>query len=158
NIMLLPNGQVKIMDFGIARMVDAVSSRRTRRGDLLGTTLYMAPEQFRGADADVLSDVFAYGVIYYELLSGVHPFEAADVSAVIYRIMSVEPLALREVAPECPEALEVLVHRALARDRARRYSELDDACLDADPIMGELRREEATRLVSLVPELVSSGD
>ena len=158
NIMLLPNGQVKIMDFGIARMVDAASSRRTRGGDLLGTTLYMAPELFRGADADALSDVFAYGVIYYELLSGVHPFEAADVSAVIYRIMSVDPLGLREVAPECPEALQVLVHRALAKDRARRYSELDDACLDADPIMGDLRRDEASRMVSRVPALVSSGD
>jgi serine/threonine protein kinase len=158
NLMLLPGGLVKIMDFGIARLVDAVSSRRTRGGDLIGTTLYMAPEQFRGADADIQSDVFAYGVIYYELLSGVHPFQAADVSAIIYRIMSVDPLALREVAPECPKALEVLVHRALAKDRARRYTDLDDAFLDADPIMQSLRRDEAARLLSQVAALVTEGD
>ena len=158
NLMLLPGGLVKIMDFGIARLVDAVSSRRTRGGDLIGTTLYMAPEQFRGSDADIQSDVFAYGVIYYELLSGVHPFQAADVSAIIYRIMSVDPLALREVAPECPEALEVLVHKALAKDRAHRYIGLDDAFLDADPIMSGLRRDEAVRLLSQVSTLVTSGD
>jgi eukaryotic-like serine/threonine-protein kinase len=158
NIMLLPSGLVKIMDFGIARLVDGVTSRRTRSGDLIGTTLYMSPDQFRGGEADIQSDVFAYGVIYYELLSGVHPFQAAEVSAVIYRIMSVDPLPLREVAPECPAALETLVHRAFAKDRARRYTSLDDALFDAEPIILGLRREEASSLMKQVTVMVADGD
>jgi eukaryotic-like serine/threonine-protein kinase len=158
NIMLLPSGLIKIMDFGIARLVDGATSRRTSNGDLIGTTLYMSPEQFRGSDADIQSDIFAYGVIYYELLSGVHPFQAAEVSAIIYRIMSVDPLPLREVAPECPEALEVLVHRALAKDRTRRYPGLDDALLDAEPIILELRRDEASSLMKQVATMVADGD
>ena len=159
NIMLLPSGLIKIMDFGIARLMGVDSSRFTRKsGDLIGTPLYMSPEQFHGGDADIQSDVFAYGVIYYELLSGVHPFQAADVSAIIYRIMSVDPLPLGEVAPECPSALEALVQRALAKDRRQRYNSLDDAIFDAEPIMLELRREEAASLMKEVAAMVADGD
>ncbi len=158
NIMLLPSGLVKVMDFGIARLVAMGNSRRTRGGDLLGTTSYMSPEQFRGADADVQTDVFAYGVIFYQLLSGVHPFNANDVSATIYRIMSIDPLPLREVAPDTPEALETLVSRTLAKDRTRRYSTLEDVIFDAEPILLDLRRDQAAQLMTEVSGLMVNGD
>jgi serine/threonine-protein kinase len=159
NIMLLPGGLVKIMDFGIARLVGADSSGLTRRnGDLIGTPLYMSPEQFHGGVADIQSDIFAFGVIYYELLSGVHPFQAADLSAVIYRIMSVDPLPLAEVATEFPPALGTLVHRAMAKDRTQRYTTLDDAVFDAEPIMLDLRREEAESLMKEVTAMVQDGE
>ena len=158
NIMLLPNGVVKIMDFGIARLANMGSQRRTRSGDLIGTTSYMAPEQFRGADADARTDVFAYGVIYYEVLSGVHPFYANDVSATIFRIMSLDPLPLREVFPDCPPGLESLVHRAMAKDAARRYSSLDDILIDAEPIMLDLRRDQATQLMVDIKALIAQGN
>ncbi len=157
NIMLLPNGTVKIMDFGIARLVNGQSTR-TRSGDLIGTTSYMAPEQFRGAEADVRSDIFAYGVICYELLSGVHPFQANAVSAIIYRIMSVEAQPLREIFPECPEPLDHLIHRALAKDRDRRYASLDDVLIDAEPIVLDLRREQAVRLMLEVHTLIDQKE
>ncbi len=157
NIMLLPTGVVKIMDFGIARLVSGGTARKTRRGELIGTTIYMSPEQFRSADADVQTDIFAFGCLFYELLSGVHPFNAPDLSAVIGRIMHVEPLPIHEVSSGCPAALEALVHRAIAKDRARRYSSLDDILLDAEPVMLELRRDEAARLMESIPDLISEG-
>lgn len=158
NIMLLPNGTVKIMDFGIARLVDMGPSRRTRSGDLIGTTSYMSPEQFRGADADARSDIFALGLICYELLTGVHPFQAGDVSAVIYRIMSVEPMPMRDIFPDCPEPLDSLVQRALAKDCERRYSSLDDLLIDAEPILLDLRREQANQYMVDVKELITQRE
>jgi serine/threonine-protein kinase len=157
NIMLLPTGVVKIMDFGIARLVSGGTARKTRRGELIGTTIYMSPEQFRSADADVQTDIFAFGCLFYELLSGVHPFNAPDLSAVIGRIMHVEPHPIHEVASGCPAALEALVHRAIAKDRARRYASLDDILLDAEPVMLELRHDEAARLMESISDLIAEG-
>ena len=86
NIMVLPNGTVKVMDFGIARVMNKDGTRRTRQGDVAGTILYMAPEQFDGRDADKRTDIFAYADVYYELLTGEHPFFGKDFAAVMYRI------------------------------------------------------------------------
>ena len=158
NIMLLPSGLVKVMDFGIARLLDGVDSRQTRDGDLLGTTSYMSPEQFRGDKADAQTDVFAYGVIFYQLISGVHPFNAKDVRAAIYQIMFVDPLPLCEVAPDTPKPLELLVSRTLAKDRSGRYTTLEDVILDAEPILLDLKREQAARLMVEVAELMAQGD
>ena len=79
NIRVLPDGNVKVMDFGIARLVESDADRRTRAGFLIGTLRYMAPEQFLEAqDADFQTDIFAYGETSYELLSGEHPFKSPD--------------------------------------------------------------------------------
>src|ERR1051325_11195026 len=79
NIMLLPDGTVKIMDFGIARVTTKDGTRRTQQGFLIGTISYMAPEQFtRGADPDALADIFAFGDVCYELFAGSHPFPGVD--------------------------------------------------------------------------------
>ena len=118
NIRLLPDGTVKIMDFGVARMSrDRNETRVTQQGDLVGTILYMSPEQFSGTGADALSDVFAYGVTYYELLTGSHPFKSTDPARVMFKITMEDPEPLRLLAPECPEGLEQVVNRALQKDR-----------------------------------------
>jgi serine/threonine-protein kinase len=91
NIMLLPGGAAKLMDFGIARVMGRDSTRQTREGFLLGTMLYMSPEQFRGVDADRLTDMFGYGVTYYEFLAGVHPFQSADAAGLLYNITTCTP-------------------------------------------------------------------
>src|SRR5438270_245597 len=77
NIMLLRDGVVKIMDFGIALLTQATAARITPKGSLIGTFPYMSPEQFYGTPSDVLTDIFAYGVTCYKLLTGTHPFQAA---------------------------------------------------------------------------------
>ena len=104
NIFILPSGQVKVMDFGIARAARAAETRLTRSGDIIGTVLYMSPEQFRGQDADALTDIFAYGVTFYEFLSGVHPFAASDVASMVHNVTALEP------APPSRRCLAALLH------------------------------------------------
>ncbi len=157
NIMVLPDGTVKIMDFGIARVTNRNSTRRTQKGFLLGTISYMAPEQFKlGLDADQLVDIFAYGDVFYELLAGVHPFHADDPGAVMYRITAMDPRPMREMVPGCPESLSFIIHQLLAKDRELRYHSLRDTLLDLEPILFELRQEEAARILEDVQELIKA--
>src|ERR1039457_838240 len=86
NIMLLADGSVKILDFGIARMANPDLTRQTSTGMMVGTPQYMAPEQFAGEDATALSDIFAYGVVCYELISGEQPFRGPHVAAVAHLV------------------------------------------------------------------------
>ncbi|MCC6362827.1 MAG: protein kinase [Bryobacterales bacterium] len=157
NIMVLPTGSVKIMDFGIALVTHAAGTRLTRTGMLPGTLRYMAPEQFRGATNDPLSDIFAYAITYYELLTGQHPFNAATQPAVMYRIMSVDPEPLRTLCPECPEALEQALMRGLQKEREMRYPSLDDMQLDIRPLMLELQQREARNLLAEAKKLADTG-
>jgi len=156
NIMLLPNGTVKIMDFGIARVTAQDTTRRTRKGDLLGTILYMSPEQFRGHDADELTDIFAYGIVYYELLTGGHPFPGKDAGSVMYAITNSDPEPLTTVIPDFPEALEAVVLKAMARDREFRYQNLEDLLFDTAPILLDLRQAEASRIATELESLVNT--
>src|SRR5215471_10871904 len=150
NIRLLPDGRVKIMDFGIARL--------TRQGHLLGTLLYMAPEQLMGSESDALSDIFAYGVTFYELLTGRHPFQADDPRSVFYKITSEDPDLIHHLAPNCPETLDHVIRRALHKDRELRYQTLRDLRVDIEPVLTALRKERAAALVSNAEGLVSGRD
>src|SRR5215467_6401605 len=159
NIRLLPDGTVKIMDFGIARLVagGAGGARITRQGHVIGTLLYMAPEQVRGGEVDFLSDIFAYGITYYELLAGIHPFQGTDPRTVFYRITSEDPEPIRNLVPECPEALEAILNRILHKERDLRYQSLREVQLDTEPILIDLRQEEALQLLSEATRLYSGG-
>jgi serine/threonine-protein kinase len=157
NIMLLPNGDAKIMDFGIARMLDKDGARRTRKGDMVGTLLYMSPEQFQGFDADEITDIFAYGIVYYELLAGVHPFTARDAGIVMFRITTVDPPPLRDAVPDCPDSLDQAVRRTLAKHRDMRTRSFEEVVLDFTPILHELKCQRAAELMGGVQELVDGG-
>ena len=148
NVMVLPDGSVKIMDFGIALVTQATESRLTPRGAMIGTFRYMAPEQFRSAQTDARSDIFAYGLIFYELLSGVHPFHAADAGALMFNILSIEPVPIGELVPDCPKELQAVIARLLSKDPEARYQNLDDVLFDIEPALGELRRKRAQELLS----------
>ena len=149
NIMLLPGGEIKIMDFGIARVTSHASARHTQKGDLLGTMRYLSPERFTGADADALSDIFAYGVVYYELVSGIHPFDAKDIGTVMFRITSVDPVSLMKLTPDCVEGLDLLIQRALAKEREVRYQSLQDVLFDSAPILADLRHQRAATILEV---------
>jgi serine/threonine-protein kinase len=157
NIMILANGSVKIMDFGIARVLGEDVTRQTMTGYVLGTPAYMCPEQIEGGEVDWLADIWAYGVIYYELLSGRHPFKAGDHHATMFRIVNTDPPPLRSVAPDCPEALAAIVHHALAKDRSARYQSMEDILLDTGPILAELERERAASLLIEGNSLFAAG-
>jgi serine/threonine-protein kinase len=162
NVMLLADGTVKIMDFGIARLINPDATRRTREGEMPGSLAYMAPEQFQGKDADTLSDIFAYGLIYYELVCGTHPFRDrdghSDIGVVIFRITAMDPAPLRQQEPLCPEVLESVINRAIAKDPQDRYQSMEDVLLDTAPILSELQRQHASAMMAEVRALVSAGD
>jgi serine/threonine-protein kinase len=135
NIFLLGTGQVKILDFGIARLA---SSELTRTGMLMGTPSYMSPEQARGQRSDARSDIFSLGVVFYEFLSGQKPFPGDDYFEILEKLRSLEPRSLRELAPTLPPALVGAVHRMLAKDPEARYQSLEalraDLALLPDPL------------------------
>jgi serine/threonine-protein kinase len=147
NIMVLTDGTVKIMDFGIARATSKDAARLTETGFLVGTLRYMAPEQFENSDAGVLGDIFACGVVYYEFLTGKHPFEAPDAASLMFKITRADPPPVRQSVPDCPDALERIIGRALAKDRSLRYQSMEELQFDAEPLAVGLRRKRAEELL-----------
>jgi tRNA A-37 threonylcarbamoyl transferase component Bud32/dienelactone hydrolase len=119
NIFITTDGAAKILDFGIARLVD--ETRITREGTTLGTLGYMAPEQARAEAADQRADVWAVGVILYEMLAGRVAFPGDRGGVVIEAILTREPAPLETVRPDAPAAVVEVVRRALRKDREERF-------------------------------------
>ncbi len=143
NIMVLTDGKVKIMDFGIARVQRDGGTRVTKYGLMIGTVSYMAPEQLTGSEADALCDIWAYGVIYYELLTGHHPFQAEGLGPIMYKVTSTTPPPASSLCPECPMALDRMIGRLLSKDRDHRYQSFEDIQFDSAPVLRELRSQQA---------------
>ncbi len=120
NLMRLPNGTVKVMDFGIARLLG--SSRLTQTQHTIGTAAYMAPEQIRAEDVDARADVYALGVLLYELLTGRVPFQSESFFEVMQAHVLQAPPPPRQFASALPEALEAVILRALAKNPDDRFS------------------------------------
>jgi serine/threonine protein kinase len=119
NVMLLPDGTVKILDFGVAKVRDL---ELTRSGGRLGTVSYMAPEQVRGETVDARADLWALGVVLYEMLTGRRPFLGEHETAIAHAIVNAEPDPPSALRPELPPAVEELVLTALRRDPASRHA------------------------------------
>jgi serine/threonine-protein kinase len=128
NIMVLPGGAAKIMDFGIARI--RTSDVKTQTGLRLGSPRYMAPEQLLGQGVDRRADLFALGVVLYEMLAGVAPFGGDDVQEVMFRVASFDPPAPSRVNPAVPTVLDLVVARAIAKDPAQRYQDAQELAND----------------------------
>ncbi len=122
NILVGP-GVTKVTDFGTARILDA---SHTQTGTMLGTPAYMSPEMVRGLAADPRSDLFSLGVVLYETLTGVNPFNAADLAAVLYRIVNIDAPSVRHHKAELPLALDRVLRRALAKEPEARYATATD--------------------------------
>lgn len=123
NVMLTPDGRVKVMDFGIARAVQSAESALTGTGTVLGSAPYMAPEQATGGEVDGRTDLYAVGVMLYQLLSGRLPFEDDSVPTLLFKHVYAEPPALAEAGVHVPPAVQELVTRALAKTPGERYAE-----------------------------------
>ncbi len=148
NIMLLRDGSIKIMDFGIARATRSAESRLTPHGAMIGTLRYMAPEQFMGLEPDPRSDIFAYGLIFYELLTGVHPFNAPEPAGLMYNLLNRQPAPLGELCSDCPPDLQSVVSRLLQKEPDLRYQSLDDVLFDIEPALQKLREEKVGELLA----------
>jgi serine/threonine-protein kinase len=119
NVLVHRNGSAKVVDFGIAKAAN--SSGATRTGTLKGKVAYMPPEQLRGEHLDRRTDVFALGVVLYELLTGKRPWDATSEVALIGKMMTEDPEPLGKLRPDAPAELLEIVARALAKDRSGRY-------------------------------------
>ncbi|HOC44363.1 MAG TPA: serine/threonine-protein kinase [Thermoanaerobaculales bacterium] len=129
NIRVLEDGTVKILDFGIAKSQQSVS-RLTRTGIALGTAGYLAPEQIDGGPVDPRTDIFALGVVAYELVTRVRPFHSGSLSNVLYKILHEDPPPPSAVNPACSPELDRLITRSIAKDPGQRFqsaAELLDA-------------------------------
>jgi eukaryotic-like serine/threonine-protein kinase len=131
NIMLTPEGLAKVMDFGIAKVQGGKSLTAT--GALVGTVYYMSPEQVRGETVDSRSDLYSFGIILFELLTGRVPFrDESDFQIMIHHVQTPPPLPT-QLLPQIPPALEQIVLRCLAKDPAQRFQSADEvlAALEA---------------------------
>jgi hypothetical protein len=127
NIRLTPDGTVKILDFGIAKSLrtDATDPNLTQQGMVLGTPSYLSPELVQGAKVDHHADMWAVGVILYEMLTGRRPFEAPTITSLIHKIVGEPPQAFDAGALRLPDGLAAATLRALDKDPARRFADLD---------------------------------
>ncbi len=148
NVKLRPDGMVKVLDFGLAKAVDAPGdasvqataaptvtspAMMTARGVILGTAAYMSPEQAKGRPADRRSDVWALGVVLYEMLAGRRPFRADDVADTLAAVLRAEP-AWTELPAGTPAGLQRLLRRCLQKDARRRWQHIGDVRLELGEI------------------------
>jgi eukaryotic-like serine/threonine-protein kinase len=120
NIMIEPGDRVKVTDFGIAKPGDS-AEHLTMTGSLLGTPSYMSPEQARGQKLDGRSDLFSLGCVVYEMLAGRKAFRGDSITALLFKIITEEPPALRDLDPTVPEGMIRLLEKALAKSPEARY-------------------------------------
>ncbi|MCA8923860.1 MAG: protein kinase [Planctomycetes bacterium] len=147
NIILAePDGHPRVTDFGLARDNSVTGQSLSRTGDLIGTPIYMAPEQLLGERADVRADVYALGVILYELLCGKRPFEAPTTVELATMVLDGRPTPPRTLNPAIDPELEAIVLRALAKERDDRYRSGADfeAALRDYRSRGEAKRAESS--------------
>lgn len=149
NIMLRPDGYVKVLDFGLAKLTErygvattsAITKIDTEPGLVMGTTRYVSPEQARGLPVDSRTDIWSLGVVLYEMVAGHAPFEGATPTDVIISIVEKEPAPLVRYKPEAPAQLELIIKKALAKDREQRFHVVTDLLIDLRILQRELEIE-----------------
>jgi len=157
NIMVSPEGQVKVLDFGIARRRRA-DGQDSVTSALMGTISYMAPEQLNIGKTGFSSDVFAFGVIAYELLSDRHPFPGETDFLVQLAIVQSRPASLANIVPGLPVALLPVLNRCLEKDPALRYSDMGEVRRQLHRSIGPLKQREAQRFAEQSMAALTAGD
>ncbi len=121
NIMIAEDGTVKVMDFGIARAVSDATGNLEQTTSILGTALYISPEQAKGEEPDTRTDLYSLGVVMYELLAGAPPFSAETPVSIAYKHISAEPTPLREVNPSVSDDVALIVEAAMKKELGERF-------------------------------------
>lgn len=142
NLLMTSGGILKVADFGIARTAD--NNKLTRTGMLVGTAGYMSPEQAQGLKVDSRSDLFASGIILYEMMTGRNPFHAENVATSINRILAHQAQPIFEAMPTVPPELEAVLDRLWAPDPGDRFASAAEALAALIPFIAERRRTQPT--------------
>jgi len=150
NIMVRSDGYVKVLDFGLAKLTEIDSSDgeeqtrklvKTHPGVVMGTATYMSPEQARGKPTDARSDVFSFGVVLYELVTGQVPFSGETMTDTLSLIISSEPQPVTSLAPHLPRELQRIIQKTLKKKRDQRYHSTRDLLVDLKELRDELQLE-----------------
>ena len=144
NVLVDTQDQVHVMDFGLAKLMDADVSM-TRTGDVLGTPLYMSPEQIEGGSLDARTDVYAIGLILYEMATGALPFAGKTAMAVMHARLTQRPKPVRKLNPSIPDWYARLIAKCMERDPEDRYQRAREILADVDANQGSGSRESRVR-------------
>ncbi len=128
NIMINSKNQIKVMDFGLAKLKGSL--KLTRTSSTVGTLAYMAPEQMQGGDVDPRSDIFSFGVLFFEMLSGRLPFRGEHEAAMMYSIINEDPENIQKYLPDAPAELSFLLKTALEKNPDDRFQHMSDIVRD----------------------------
>jgi eukaryotic-like serine/threonine-protein kinase len=140
NILVTYDGVVKIVDFGVAKATAEADQGATKDGQLKGKVPFMSPEQALGKDVDRRTDVFALGIVLYQLLAAKHPFRGDNDMVTLRRICDKEPAPrLKDAMPGCPQLLDDLVMKALDKDAAQRFQSMAEFARALDRAIAELK-------------------
>jgi serine/threonine protein kinase len=131
NIMINSKDQIKVMDFGLAKLKGSI--KLTKTSSTVGTLAYMAPEQIQGGEVDARSDIFSFGVVLFEMLTGILPFRGEHDASIMYSILNEEPEPLQKYIPDANSDLLHIINRILEKDPEDRYQSMKE-------IVSELRR------------------
>jgi serine/threonine protein kinase len=156
NIMLLPSGEPKILDFGIAK-VETARTRLTTDGQFFGTPLYMSPEQAQGKDLGPRSDLFSLGAVAYNLLTGHAAFAGESIPAIMHRVIEEEPLPPSQYVAGLPDGVDAILSRTLAKDPALRYPDGESLADDLKEVLGG-RAPHERAMAALPPGLFARLD
>src|ERR671910_146542 len=160
NVLVTPDGQVKVADFGIARAISDTSDQNlTKTGSVMGTATYFSPEQARGAPVDPRSDIYSLGCVLYEMTTGHAPFSGDSAVAIAYKHGQENPVPPRQLDPALPETLEAITLKCLAKNPANRYPSaqdlrsdlrryLDGARIMAEPVLAPPLDPGATGVIA----------
>ncbi len=150
NIMIRPDGYVKVLDFGLAKLIEqknnsifsseepTVRLNLTAKGVIVGTVNYMSPEQAKGERVDERTDIFSLGALIYEMLAGKPPFAGGNAIVTIGSILNKEPMSLKQQRPEVPQELERIINKALRKDPEERYQTAKDLLIDLKDVRQDL--------------------
>jgi len=140
NIMIASTGQVKVMDFGLAKLKGSL--KLTKTSSTVGTLAYMSPEQIQGQEIDARSDIFSFGVVLYEMLSGHLPFQGEYDSAMMYSILNNEPEPIQKYYPDSPSEIEQIIKKCLEKKIEDRYQSSEHIQTDLKKL--EIGKSEST--------------
>lgn len=145
NVKITNSGVVKLLDFGIAK--DGASHGLTQTGGVIGTPTYLSPEQLEGKPATEQADIWALGVLLYEMLAGQPPFEGDTLGSLVLKITKAEFIPAERANPAVPKSVSAIVAKCLKKDRSARYRTVDEL-LDAVKIASGTRQRQAATLIS----------